>query len=298
MKELKDRVAVVTGAASGIGRAMAEGFADEGMKVVLSDIEEGQLAQVTAELEAAGAQVLSVRADVSKPEQVETLARKSVDAFGGVHVLCNNAGVAVGGPGVGTWESTLDDWNWILGVNLMGVIYGVHTFTPIMLAQEGEGHIVNTASMAGLVTPFGNGLYGVTKHAVVALSEAMHNELRTRGAKVKVSVLCPGWVDTRIADADRNRPAALSDVAASSLPPEQAQILEDLLRKALEGGLDSKEVAKLVVDSIREERFYILPHPDWNYMIEHRMQNILEERPADAVLPPGLEVLAPVLRRD
>lgn len=298
MKELRDRVAVVTGAGSGIGRAMAEAFAREGMKVVLSDIEEEQLTQTTAELEAAGAEVLSVRADVSKPEQVETLARKSVDAFGGVHVLCNNAGVAVGGPGVATWESTVDDWNWILGVNLMGVIYGAHTFMPIMLAQESEGHIVNTASIAGLVTPFGNGLYGVTKHAVVALSEAMYNELRSRGAKVKVSVLCPGWVDTRIADADRNRPAALSDAAVSTLSPEEAQVLEDLLRKALESGLNAKDIAKMVLDSIRDERFYILPHPDWNHMIEHRMHNILEERPADAILPPGFEVLEPVFRRD
>jgi NAD(P)-dependent dehydrogenase (short-subunit alcohol dehydrogenase family) len=194
MKQFENRVAVVTGAASGIGRALAETFAGAGMKVVLSDVEEAALAKAADALDAAGADVLAIRTDVSRPEQVEELARRSVDAFGGVHLLCNNAGVAVGR--VATWESTLDDWRWILGVNLMGVIHGLRSFIPIMLEQQTEGHIVNTASIAGLVTLGGNALYGVTKHAVVSLSESLHNELAAREAKLKVSVLCPGWVNT------------------------------------------------------------------------------------------------------
>jgi NAD(P)-dependent dehydrogenase (short-subunit alcohol dehydrogenase family) len=296
MKDLKGRVAVVTGAASGIGRALAQTLAGAGMKVVLSDIEDAALGRVADELETAGAEVLSVRTDVSKPEQVEELARRTVEAFGAVHVLCNNAGVAVGG-GVATWESTLDDWQWIVGVNLLGVVHGIHTFIPLMLQQDAEGHIVNTASIAGLITSPGNALYGVTKHAVVTLSESLHNELAAQGARLRVSVLCPGWVNTRIVDADRNRPAELGDAAMPALPPEQVEMMRELMRKLLEGGLDAKEVAALVVDAIREGRFYILPHPDWTHMIEHRMTNVLEQRDPTALLPPGMEGLLPLFQR-
>ena len=295
MKEFRDRVAVVTGAASGIGRALAETFAGAGMKVVLSDVEEAALAAAADTLKLAGAEVLAVQADVSKPEQVEELARISVDTFGGVHVLCNNAGVAVGR--VATWESTLDDWRWILGVNLMGVIHGIRSFIPLMLEQDTEGHIVNTASVAGLVTAGGNGLYSVTKHAVVSLSESTYNELAARGAKLKVSVVCPGWVNTGLIDSDRNRPPGLGDVATPELPPEQVEALQEMMRKVLEGGLEPKQVAELVLDSIREERFYVLPHPDWNYMIEHRLTNILEQREPSVIAPPGMEGMLELMQR-
>jgi NAD(P)-dependent dehydrogenase (short-subunit alcohol dehydrogenase family) len=295
VKEFKDRVAVVTGAASGIGRALAETFAGAGMKVVLSDVEEAALAAAADTLKLSGAEMLAVQTDVSKPDQVEELARISVDTFGGVHVLCNNAGVAVGR--VATWESTLDDWRWILGVNLMGVVHGIRSFIPRMLEQDSEGHIVNTASMAGLVTAGGNGLYSVTKHAVVSLSESIYNELAGRGSKLKVSVVCPGWVNTELMDSDRNRPPELGEVATSELPPEQVEALEEMMRNILEGGLDPKQVAELVLDSIREERFYVLPHPDWGYMIEHRLTNILEQREPSMLPPPGMEGMLELMQR-
>jgi NAD(P)-dependent dehydrogenase (short-subunit alcohol dehydrogenase family) len=297
MKEFKGRVAVVTGAASGIGRAMAETFADQGMRVVVSDVEAGALNKAVDELKGMGAEVLGVQTDVSKFEQVEALAQKSIEAFGAVHILCNNAGVIVAGLGVASWEATQDDWNWVLGVNLMGVIHGIRTFIPIMLQQESEGHIVNTASMAGLVAG-GEPLYGVTKHAVVALSESLHNELDFRGAKVKVSVLCPGWVNTNILNADRNRPADLSNAATSALPTDVASTVRDMAGKVLESGVDPKAVATLVLDSIRAERFYILTHPDWKHMIEQRMTNILKDRHPERIMAPGLEALEALFPRN
>ena len=212
MKEFKGKVAVITGAASGIGRGIAERCAQESMKVVLADVEKNALAQTAAEMHATGATVLAVLTDVSKASDVEVLAQKTLDAFGAIHVVCNNAGVdAIGS----SWESMLNDWQWVMGVNLWGVIHGVRVFVPIMLAQDTEGHIVNTASIAGLL-PYHplSASYHVTKHGVVALSEQLYHELAQRGAKVKVSVLCPGGVSTRIMDAERNRPTALQHASA------------------------------------------------------------------------------------
>jgi NAD(P)-dependent dehydrogenase (short-subunit alcohol dehydrogenase family) len=273
MKTFRDRVAVVTGAASGIGRAMAERFAAEGMKVVLADVEEAALAAVAAQMKATGAAVLAVRTNVAKAADVEALAKKTREAFGGVHVLCNNAGVSVGGP---VWEHTVQDWEWILGVNLWGVIHGVRVFVPIMLAQDAEAHIVNTASMAGLVSGPGLGAYNVTKHGVVTLSETLHHELAlaSRG-RVRVSVLCPGWVDTRIAESERNRPA---DLPAAPPPAAQATMME-MVKGMLAQGLPPARVADIVFAAIRDERFWILTHPEWKSMIRTRMEDILEERP-------------------
>ncbi len=194
MKEFKGKVAVVTGAASGIGRAMAERFAAEGMKVVLADIEQEALAQAEAKMKAAGATVLAVRTDVSSASGVQALAGRTIDAFGAVHILCNNAGVPpVVGP---SWELTEADWQWVLGVNLWGVLHGIRVFVPIMLGQDSEGHVVNTASMAGLLSLPWAATYDVAKHGVVTLSESLHGELAAVGSKLKVSVLCPGWVKT------------------------------------------------------------------------------------------------------
>ena len=294
MQELEGRVAVVTGAASGIGRGMAEAFAAEGMKVVLSDVEAGALESTAEELRGAGAEVRAVVADVAQPEQVEALARETLDAFGGVHVVCNNAGIGIGG--VPTWESTLDDWHWILGVNLMGVVHGVRSFVPIMLEHGQEGHVVNTASMAGLITGAGNAMYSVTKHAVVSLSESLYNEFGVRGAKLSASVLCPGWVNTHIDESERNRPAELADAAEAPDTPE-VQMFRKVFLEQLRGGLDPRRVGEIVVEAIRERRFYVLTHPDWRNMVEARMQNILGDRPPAAVPPPGLEdLLARALR--
>src|SRR5947209_15550290 len=210
MKAFQGKVAVVTGAASGIGRALAERCAQEGMKVVLADIEEPALMQTSRDLAAQGAQTLAVPTDVSQAGEVETLARKAFETYSAVHLLFNNAGV---GGGKSAWESTLADWEWVLGVNLWGVIHGIHFFVPRMLEQRSEGHIVNTASMAGLTYGPGQSVYKVSKHGVVSLSETLYYELALRGASLKVSVLCPGLVSTNILDAQRNRPARLQDAS-------------------------------------------------------------------------------------
>ncbi len=272
MKEFEDKVAVVTGAASGIGRAMAERFAAEGMKVVLADVEKGALAQAEAEMREKSATVLSVLTDVSNGADVEKLAQETLNAFGAVHVVCNNAGVADrGGP---IWQKTLADWEWVMGANLWGVIHGVRVFVPIMLEQGDEGHIVNTASVAGLMAGGGN-IYGTTKHAVVSLSESLYLELQAADAKISASVLCPGWVDTRIIDAERNRPSELANPAQE----EDPAVTEtwEIVRGLLASGLSPDTVAADVFNAIRDDRFYIVTHPDMTTpMVETRMKNILE----------------------
>jgi len=275
MKDFEGKVAVVTGAASGIGRALATRFASEGMKVVLSDVEERALADAERDLKAKGATTLAVRADVAKGADVEALAKKTVDAFGGVHVLCNNAGVVAAGL---FWELTPTDWEWVVGVNLWGVIHGSRVFVPIMLGQDTPCHIVNTASMAGLVSSPFNSVYNITKHAVVALSESLHQDLRVAGGQVGVSVLCPGWVNTRIMEAERNRPAVLASGKPPRQPTEQEQMMEQVVRQLLASGLSPEHVADCVLSAIRDERFYVLTHPEWKGMIRTRMEDILEGR--------------------
>jgi len=274
MKDLKDKVAVVTGAASGIGRAMAERFAAEGMKVVLADIEEGALAKAESEMNAEGATVIAVRTDVSKAADVEALAQKTIDGFGAVHVVCNNAGV---GPARGAiWELTEADWRWVLGVNLWGVLHGVRAFVPIMLKQDSEGHIVNTASVAGLLSAPFAATYCVAKHGVVTLSESLHRELAQVGSKVKVSVLCPAWVKTQLMDGDRNRPRELQNASDQATP--QATMMNEVFRQLVASGTDPGEIGDIVVDAIRDEKFYILPHPEWKEQVRVRMEDILEGR--------------------
>ena len=274
MKDLKDKVAVVTGAASGIGRAMAERFAAEGMKVVLADIEEGALAKAESEMNAEGATVIAVRTDVSKAADVEALAQKTIDGFGAVHVVCNNAGV---GPARGAiWELTEADWRWVLGVNLWGVLHGVRAFVPIMLKQDSEGHIVNTASVAGLLSAPFAATYCVAKQGVVTLSESLHRELAQVGSKVKVSVLCPAWVKTQLMDGDRNRPRELQN--ASDQATLQATMMNEVFRQLVASGTDPGEIGDIVVDAIRDEKFYILPHPEWKEQVRVRMEDILEGR--------------------
>jgi len=272
MKEFRDKVAVVTGAASGIGRALTQRFARAGMKVVLADVEQQALEQATREIEATGAAALAVRTDVSQAAAVERLAQAALDKFGAVHVVCNNAGVVTSAP---TWMQTVADWDWVIGVNLWGVIHGVRVFTPILLSQGEEGHIVNTASMAGMINGPGAAPYNVSKFGVVALSESLHHELTMLGAPVRVSVLCPGFVNTNIFDAARNRPAALAETAPK-LPG--AEEMEQLGRRLLAAGSPPSQVADIVFEAIRAERFYIFPHPDWKTYIRSRMEDILEER--------------------
>ncbi|HEY3686792.1 MAG TPA: SDR family NAD(P)-dependent oxidoreductase [Streptosporangiaceae bacterium] len=274
MKDLDGKVAVVTGAASGIGFALAERFAAEGMKVVIGDVEAGALAEAAARLRGSGADVLGVLTDVRDAAQVEALAERSVARFGAVHVVCNNAGVS-GGVGGPAWERPLQDWEWTLGVNLWGVIHGVRAFVPRLVAQ-GEGHIVNTASMAGLLTG-GGGPYGVSKAGVVSLSEGLYLALRASAPGVGVSVLCPGWVNTGIADSERNRPAELR---ADRGPDPMDEERQRGLARVVESGMAPSVVAEKVVDAIRDGLFYVLPHDDeaWLGPIRERMTNVVERR--------------------
>ena len=272
MKEFKDKVAVITGAASGIGRSIAERCAQEGMKVVLADIEEAALNQAENELKATGARVLSVRIDVSKAGDIELLARKTLDTFGAVHLLFNNAGV---GAGTTIWESTLADWQWVMGVNLWGVINGIRTFVPIMLAQDTECHIVNTASIAGLLPYHPSSPYQVSKYAAVALSENLYFSLAQMKAKIKTSVLCPGWVKTRIMDSGRNRPAEQQNEPGNMpITPEGLAIIQSMIQ-AVETGMSPIQVADDVFNAIKNDQFYILTHPDFNPEIQKRTDNIL-----------------------
>jgi NAD(P)-dependent dehydrogenase (short-subunit alcohol dehydrogenase family) len=287
MKEVSGRVAVVTGAASGIGRGMCEAFVEAGMRVVLSDVEQEALERTTQALRAAGAEVHAVVTDVAKPEQVEALAEQTLGKYGAVHVVCNNAGVVT--ETVPGWGGTLDDWNWILGVNLMGVIYGVRTFLPILIDQGEGGHIVNTASLAGLVTG-GNIPYAVTKFGVVALSEGVYLELKQGGYRPSISVLCPGWVNTNILDCARNRPPELADTGTPMTGPV-ADAFREWVTEQLRHGVDPRRVGDQVLAAIRDDRFYILTHPDWNHLIERRMRTILAGDNPSTLPPPGFESL-------
>ena len=275
MRDFEGKVAVVTGGASGIGFAMANRFAQEGMKIVLADIEEPALDAAVTKLRQQELDVLGVVTDVSKPESIEQLAQRTIEAYGKVHVLCNNAGVG-GAAANGIWEATLQDWRWAMNVNVWGVIYGVHAFVPIMIEQDEEAHVVNTASMAGLAQ--GNRIYSVTKHAVVALSEALHDGLRMQDTKVRCSVLCPGLTNTRLMFAARNRPEDLRNYADEAPSPAQLERSANSKRMVEEHGLPPERTADIVLQAIKDGQFYILTHDDYDDVIRERMENILARR--------------------
>jgi NAD(P)-dependent dehydrogenase (short-subunit alcohol dehydrogenase family) len=251
---------------------MALAFAAEGMDVALADVDEVSLSTVQEEILAKDVRAITLKVDVSQAEQVEGFRDQALTRLGGLHVVCNNAGVSPLGP---VWEHSVADWQWILGVNLWGVIHGVRAFAPHLIAQD-EGHIVNTASVAGLIAPPGSGAYNVTKHAVVALSESLQHDLRERNSRVGVSVLCPAYVPTRITESERSRP---KELAVSKKSPETLA-REAMLKKAVTAGkVSADQVAQAVVAAIKNERFYILTHPRIKGAIQARMEDILEGRP-------------------
>jgi NAD(P)-dependent dehydrogenase (short-subunit alcohol dehydrogenase family) len=267
MKIQKGDVAVVTGAASGIGFALAERFAVAGMNVVAADVEQSALDDAVTRLAERGTEVLGVLTDVSKEEEVQELANTTVQRFGGVHVACNNAGVvSLGDP----WLGPLSGWEWVVGVNLWGVIHGVRAFMPHMVLG-GRGHIVNTASMAGLF-PGLSPSYDATKHAVVAITEDLYHDMQAAQLPVGVSVLCPGWVRTQIIEAERNWPSERGD-----LPPRGAVgVMAPHVQRAVDEGLTPAAVAEMVVAGIEEDRFWLLTHPRWMKIATDRWDTITE----------------------
>jgi len=276
MQAFKDKVAVVTGAASGIGRAIAERCVQEGMKIVLADVEEDALTHTEQDLRATGASVLAIRTDVSKASDIEELAKNTLNTFGAIHLLCNNAGVS--GVINSVWESTIADWKWVMDVNLWGVIHGIRVFVPIMLEQDIECHIVNTASIAGLRTGPGLGIYRMTKYGVVSLSETLYHELAQRNAKLKVSVLCPGFVKTQIGDSARNRPVELHNDPVEEKRRPEYETLERTVNQGIQGGISPQHVANCVFNAIKAGKFYILTHPEAKDGVRMRMEDILQER--------------------
>jgi NAD(P)-dependent dehydrogenase (short-subunit alcohol dehydrogenase family) len=262
------RVAVVTGAASGIGLGLAKRFLAEGMRVVLADVEQPALHAAVEGLDADRADVLAVVTDVSDPDQVDALRDSALEAFGAVHVLCNNAGV--GGPHSPIWETTRGDIEWVLGVNTWGVLNGIRSFVPTMLRQD-VGHVLNTASIFGLFAGT-LGVYGASKHAVVALSEALHLQLREVGSSIGVTVLCPGAVHTNIASSARNRPASAGPATDEGAIGQASM---DHLNALVPTGRSPDEVADLVVDAVRESRFYVLTSTNRIPAIRARFEAIL-----------------------
>jgi NAD(P)-dependent dehydrogenase (short-subunit alcohol dehydrogenase family) len=282
MKNFQDKVVVITGGASGLGREFANTAAKLGMKLVLADVQQDALDQARAELEAEGAQVLAIICDVRKGEQVQALADATMARFGAVHLLFNNAGVGSGGL---IWENTEADWEWVLGVNVWGVVHGVRIFTKLMLEcakadPAFEGHIVNTASMAGLLNAPTMGVYNVSKHAVVSLSETLFHDLQLVGAPIGASVLCPYFVPTGISQSHRNRPA---DVAmTASVTPSQVAAQAMTVKAVESGKVSAADVSQITFDAIRDGQFYIYSHPQALGGVADRMNEIVSHtNPSD-----------------
>lgn len=274
MKDFQNKVAVITGGASGLGLEIARLAATKGMKLVISDIEERALKTAEQEFVGQGIEVLAVPCNVALAQDVEELAEKTIARFGAVHLLFNNAGVALNKT---TWETTIADWEWVLGVDLWGVIHGVRVFTPIMLKQDSPSHIINTASVAGMLSTEGMAAYNVAKHGVVTLSETLYHDLKRRGANIDVSVLCPAWVSTAIWDSSRNRPEQLQNQVEQKSADDIK--LEESARHAIQSGkVTAPMVAQIVFAAIEENKFYILTHPKIKKWIGLRVEDILQDR--------------------
>ena len=277
MRDLAGKTAVVTGAASGMGRAFAERFAAAGMNVVLADVEAPKLEEAEAAVKAAGVEALSVACDVSDPDAVERLRDEALARFDRVNIVCNNAGV--GGSMTGDGSIHLPDWQWVIGVNLWGVVHGHRSFLPHLL-EHGDGHIVNTASMAGHFP--GHSAYSASKWAVVAISEGLYNQLRMQGSTVGVSCLCPGWVNTSIDTSDRNRPEWAAPPALAE-PTEMMEVMREFVVDQLRSGMPPEQVAEMVHDAVVNERFWIFTDMEMVKSLEPRFQAVLASEN-----PPGM----------
>jgi NAD(P)-dependent dehydrogenase (short-subunit alcohol dehydrogenase family) len=269
MEDLQGKVAVITGGASGIGRAVAERAATAGMRLVLADIEEVALEATANALRGEGAEVEAVVVDVADGASIEALRDRALARFGAVHLVHNNAGVGAGGL---IWDVSEADWKWILGVNLWGVIHGIRVFTPLLIEQK-EGHIVNTASLAGLTSPPFMGPYNATKHAVVTMSETLYRDLQVVGSPVGVSVLCPAFVKTGIAESHRNRPEW-----APAPEGDGPEMVSGVMQQLVAAGIEASAVADAVLDAVVANRFYILTHEDSIPAVAARMEEIVEGR--------------------
>ena len=278
MKDFDKKVAVITGGASGLGRAFADKAAALKMKLVLGDIRAEPLQQAVAELKSAGAEVVALAGDVSKADYIEALAALAIGSFGAVHCLFNNAGVGSGGL---IWENTVKDWEWVLNVNLWGVIHGVRVFTPLMLASarndpEYEGHIVSVSSIAGLIAPGLMGAYNVSKHAVIAHSESLYHDLAKVEPRIAASVLCPGFTPTGISKSHVSRPA---DMQNTDRPTDSMIKAQQMIERAVSAGrLTAVDVANITFDAMRDKQFYILSHPNFMKLVKARLEDIAELR--------------------
>jgi NAD(P)-dependent dehydrogenase (short-subunit alcohol dehydrogenase family) len=278
MEDFSGRTAVVTGAASGIGRALADACADEGMNVVLADVEADSLRAARDEIERAGGNAIGVVTDVTQPDALRELADRTLEVYGGVHLLCNNAGVfAAGGP---VWETPLSDFDWQFAVNVMGIVHGLRTFVPILLDQAEPAHIVNTASMAAVTTSPLSAGYFASKHAALSLSETLYHELTQRGAPIGVSVLCPELVDTRIGHAERNRPGVFARKDEDEGDHPERDVVETAIREFTKSGAPPPVLAERVITAVRENRFYVLSPAGngWRRACETRLDDIRTER--------------------
>ena len=288
----RGQVAVVTGAGSGIGLALAHAFAREGLSIVLADVQADALEAATAAIATHGVETLARQVDVSKVDQVDALAAAAIERFGRVHIVCNNAGVAPNGD---PWMGPISTWEWVMGVNFWGVVHGIRAFLP-HLVMNGGGHIVNTASIAGLYPGFAAS-YDASKHAVVAITEGLYHSMQSAGLPVGVSCLCPGWVRTGIIDSDRNWPAEMGD-----RPPVDPanEIALKYVRRAIDEGMTPGIVADLVLDAVRAQKFWAFPHPDFLQIAVdrfHRIEDNLnpvmpEETPG---MPPRAQMMAEMM---
>ncbi|MBP9653371.1 MAG: SDR family NAD(P)-dependent oxidoreductase [Rhodocyclaceae bacterium] len=273
MHDLEGRTAVITGAASGIGFALAQRAAREGMRLVLADIDEAKLAEAARTLPRAADALVIRRVDVSREADIAALADTAFARFGAVHLLCNNAGVGLTRL---AWEMSTADWEWVLGVNLWSVVHAIHHFVPRMLAQADESRIVNTASVAGLLSTPAMAAYNVSKHGVVTLSETLYAELKAQQAKIGVSVLCPAWVPTAIHASERNRPERFGTAAPPSAASAAYRARMDQAVKS--GRLTADDMAGAVFDAVAAGRFYVIPHTRIKQAVRLRMEDILEDR--------------------